>query len=182
MPMKARTVLFAFGLIGIITCVTVAQEPQQTKTKTIHGKLQGYDGARGIIRVSKGNGNLTFLVAKDVKLTINDEPTNKKLADIELDTHLELALSSDKSSVIAINAEGPEVKRTVESVDLDKRIIKVRLGKTVDEFMLDPQVVITRMKKEVKLDEIKPGMAINIQLTLDKTKVMSIVIATIQPK
>ena len=159
-----------------------------------HGTLIGYDEKAGTLAVwhggERGGGNAertTFVVAKDVKVIIdNDKPG--KISDLPEETPLDLVLNEDKTTILAIRAEGRayHVER-LQAVDADKNTITVSLGaartnvegvkklenkESVHQVAADAKITVDG--QPAKLADLKLTSGTTVKLSLDQKSVVGI--------
>jgi len=184
---KALFMMRFILLVGIGLWVQSTMSAQSAKVKaTTTGKLLVYDEQLQTLRVTKGTSSttsVTLVVAKDLKLTVDEQPTTKKLGDLPEGTYLDMTLNADKTTVVAINAEGPALRRVIQEIDFEKRIIKVRYSAKEELHQFDKDVLVRdeRTKKDVSLADVKPGLLVGLRQSLDRTHITEIHIMT-RPK
>ena len=171
----------------LILCLVSFASAQSKSKSIVSAKLLTYDPDLGTIRATLGTSStkaVTLIVAKDVKLTVDEEATTKVLADLPEGTYLDLTLNADKTTVLSINAEGPGLRRTVESIDLKAGTITVRAGKKEDTMKFDKDVTIRvdKGKPQLKLEDVKPGMVVHLRQSFDRTHITEILVGQMSKK
>jgi hypothetical protein len=137
-------------------------------------KLIGYDPDRSLIRVSKGTTSATLIVDKNFKLTVDYQATDRKLTDLPANTYLGVVVNSDRTTLLEVHAMGPVVTRTIDSIDFEKRTLHVLATKKDETLSFVKSVAVTKGKLDLTLDDIKPGVRVSLQLSLDLSKVLAI--------
>ena len=167
--------LIALGVAVACCDLPIGAAEEKSKKDVVKGKFLFFDAERNLLRASQGRISVTLLVDKETKLLVDGSPTTMKLADLPERSYLNLTLNADKTTVLAINAIGPNLKWTIDTVDPAKRTVSVYSGKKKDTYTVLKHATITNVNKEtVTLEEVKPGSVAYLQLSLDKTRVLGL--------
>jgi hypothetical protein len=167
--------MFAVLAIALGAISADAGNPQFTAgTNAFKSKLIGYDAERNLIRLTRGMTSVTLIVDKNVKITVDHEASERKLSDVPANTNIGVVVNADKTTLLELHVLGPEVMRTIESVDLDKCALRTLAGKKEETLALSKGVMVTKGKDEASLEDIKPGTRVSLQLSFDKSKVLTI--------
>ncbi len=153
---------------------------------SVNGTVKAVDPARGTISVSDKQGDKTYTLAKDVRVSL---PSARKgegegqPAAVKPGMSVLLHLSVDRKQVQAIDVHRPSLQAAVKSVDPGQHTITVeskgkggRQEQTLpvarDAFIGFPD----RKKNQAgaKLADLKPGMTVSVQLSLDRKTVAAV--------
>lgn len=166
---------------------------------TISGTATEVDNKKGIIAISvqkEGKGKeteeKTFILSKDVKVTLMDILTKEKplpmgaIGDVTIGTPVSLQLTEDKKTVVAISARGPGMHGGIKEVDAEKGTITITYKDgsgaaektlTVEKgarILLSDGLKKDEAPKEAKLSDLKAGTQVHIQLTVDRKRALSV--------
>jgi RNA polymerase sigma factor (sigma-70 family) len=137
-------------------------------TPTVGGVIRsvGFSGSL-VSSVTLYGHEETFTFAKSLEPTL-DDGTAMKRRDIGPGTYVRLTLADDKKTVTALAAIRPGVSGAVKDMDDAKKTITLtdRSGEHVFPVAADAKVVVNG--KEAKLADVKNGMAVHLQLSLDR--------------
>ncbi len=157
------------------------------------------DAGKRTLTIGGKEGDRTFEIGKDAKITINDGKGDKsslkesKLANLPVGALVSLRLSLDGKEVVALSAEGRNLDGVLKAVDSDKRTITLTTGSkgepSVDhtlEMSKDARITIDDGRegkfaggKEGKLTDIPVEARVSVKLSLDQ-KVVSVYVAAPQ--
>lgn len=168
-----------FGLIAAILLVgssnVEAQAAKKVKKTYFKGKVISYDAELKLMRVAKGTLTVTLVVEPEIPMQIDSQPTTRKVAELPTDTVVSILLNADKSAGVQLDAQGPVVLRTVESIDRENFTMKCRDDKkNVESVSFATDVPVTNDQVPGTLDDIKAGSRVFLKLSFDKSKAMTI--------
>jgi hypothetical protein len=169
--------LIAFFTIATAMAADDDFPPFKAGKNAFKAKLISYDAERNLIRITTGSGGATLIVDKNVKLTVDYHATDRKLADFPADTNFGVVVNSEKSTVLELHVMGPVITRTLESIDLEKRtmrVVGVPADKKDETLPFIKGARVTKGYAEASLDDVKPGLRVALQLTTDKSTVLAI--------
>ena len=179
--MSRRSHVLSVGLFAIVAiAVSWAAADDAVPTfkaskNAFKGKLIGFDSERNLIRLAKGSSSsATLVIDKNVKVIVDYQPSDRKLTDLPPDTIIGAVLNPDRTTLVEAHAFGPVVVRTVKSIDLEERTLHVVLGKKDEALPFVKGTKVTKTKADATLDDVKPGDRVSLQLSVDKTKVLTI--------
>jgi RNA polymerase sigma factor (sigma-70 family) len=147
---------------------------------TVYGVVKAVDAGKNsltlTIHVKKGESpeEKSFDVAKDVAVWIDGN--EGKLADLPVDSLVNVKLHADRKTAGSIQAEGPGVFGVVKAVDLQQKTITLAAGKGIDDRTLsaskDIRVFIDDRAGKLG-DVVVDGLA-NCKLTADQKAIVSL--------
>jgi RNA polymerase sigma factor (sigma-70 family) len=136
---------------------------------SIQGRVASVDVGNNTITIStKGDGDKTFTVAKDARISLagSGKDTAAKLSDVPQESSVSLQLSLDRQTVLAIAAYGPSLIGTVTAIDNGTWRITVNTKSDGD--------VTYPLAKDLDLTDVAEGKQVSLRLSVDKQTVVAI--------
>jgi hypothetical protein len=154
----------------------------------VHAVIVSVESGRNTLTVMpfvKGGEPRTYALASDAKIYLEEgkktkgqKPPQAKLTDLSEGVRVVLKLSADKKTVERINARGPLVTGVLKRVDATKKAVTVAAKTGERTFSLADDVHISMAFGikgfRYKVADLRPGMSVALDLTVDKTKVRSV--------
>lgn len=144
------------------------------------GVLVEIDAAKGTVGILIGReGDLriaTLTLAKDAKLRLlsGDRPIGDLTAgQLVKAVQVWATLGEDQKSATGLDVMAPTMRLRVKAVDAAGRKITVGAEAREHTFELAADAKIIRGRGEVQLNELAPGMAVMLSLSLDRSKVLA---------
>src|SRR5205807_5585951 len=120
------------GKPAAIVAAAAGEKEKKERGPTVHGVVKSVEAGKNTIVVTvrkdaakKETEEQTHTLAADVKVILQDNLTKKEpppmgtLADLSEGTTVDLELSVDRKSVVAISARGPALHGSIKSVGAD---------------------------------------------------------------
>lgn len=178
MSINLTRILLGLGLLTAIVLSSAssrAQAPAKQKKSYYKGKIISYDAERKLLRIANGKQSVTLVVEPNVPLQIDSMASTKKVADLPADSYISVLLNADKTAGLEVNALGPLVMGTIDAIDLENnKLQSVDKKKNPSSYVFAPNVPVTIDKTTGKVEEIKVGAQVQMKLSFDKSKALSI--------
>jgi ferric-dicitrate binding protein FerR (iron transport regulator) len=158
-----------------------ADEPRKDERRPeASGRFVNYNAGNNtlVIMGKERRTEITFAVAKDVKVTLNGAAG--KLTDLNEKHMLQLSLNADRSTVVEISgatqaADEPRRdggnRRVIVSVDAEKRTVTLKGERENDTYSVRDNARILVGGREAKLADLKPGTQIVVGFADDRKTV-----------
>jgi hypothetical protein len=148
---------------------TTALRIQATVGSLATGEVKALDAARNTVTIAVKGGSETFTLLKDADIEIDGKPA--KLGDVPVGTNVTLYLTVRVGS---LQATGAHVPGHVKSVDAAKSTLTLtnKSGDQTFEVAKDARIAIDG--KLSKLADLKEGMSVELQLSVDRKSVVRI--------
>ncbi len=154
-------------------------EPSDIKGKPgFQGVLVGYDKQASTLIVGRfdkllGNQRTTFVVAKDVKVIVDNDKTIK-IDDLPDMAQMDLYLNEDKTTILGIRAEGPTFHTDhLQVVDAQKQTITIKQKNEVTSSVAaDAKIIING--QAATLADVKPNLRTMVKMSVDQKSVVGI--------
>lgn len=158
-----------------------ADEPRKDERRPeVTGRFVSYNAANNTLVVmgKEGRGEITFAVAKDVKVILNGE--SGKLADLSEKHLLQLNLNADRSTILEVRGATQAVeqpreradRRVIASVDPEKKTVTFKVEREKSTFPVDNNARILVSGKDAKLADLKLGAMTLVQFAEDQKTVV----------
>lgn len=148
------------------------------------GGLKKVDAAKRTITIGMKNEEMTYEVAADARIVENDgkKETERKLTDLTEGVWVNAQLALDKKTVQSMTVQGPSYQGGVRSVDAVQHTITIGIkgegGQEDKTFAVAKDARITladgTKNAEGKLTDLSDGLAVILNLSLDKQTVRAI--------
>jgi hypothetical protein len=150
--------------------------------------LKGVDAARSTLTVAlEFNGvdvEVAFPLPRDGVVLLDELPAG--LADLEAGKEVEIELSPDKKSALAVHADGAkdDLPATLKAAEAGRVMILLPVeGREVDLSLdLAKDARIRFAGKDVAAADLKPGMRVRLRLAADRRTVATVWAAEAKPE
>ncbi len=176
-----------------------AKNEKKPQAPSVQGVVTAIDVGKNTITVrvplndgTKQTKEETFTIGQGVKVLLADT-VNKtdplpegKLADLSEGTGVNVQFDADKKNVVTVTARGPALVAEVKSFDAASSTLTVvtkdKQGQTEKSLTLIPNIKVLMNEglkkgdpdKEGKLDDLKEGVFVSVQLSVDQKKALGI--------
>jgi len=147
-------------------------EAMSDRTVTIHAEPRGKIGVEETI------------FDLDEKLTVFIDGKTLKFSDLKARMKVTIKMSANKSKVVTIQALGPKVAAVVKKVDAVKQTVSLQINDTnmvVEGITLMPDAPVLIAGKKSKLNDLQPGMPVNVQMSAETERSVILEIAVPTP-
>lgn len=149
---------------------------------TVMGRLVR-DAVNFTVSLGGKQGEKDYNVTEKTRIVIAGRKAGK-LADLIAGTMARLRLSVDRSTVLEVHAEGPRYQGLVKAVEPEKMTITLTIGGKNGvggddkQFKLAKATAVIRQsdKTRLKVEDIRKGDTVTLQLSIDQKAASSIVV------
>ncbi|HJZ93203.1 MAG TPA: sigma-70 family RNA polymerase sigma factor [Gemmataceae bacterium] len=142
---------------------------------SVQGSVKSVDAAGDKITLhDKAQGEKTYNVMKDAPVVIDDHAAVRKLADVPVESMVNLKLLADQTTVRAISVHGPTATGNVKGTAGPDHInLENKEGEKSFALAKDVRIMIDEHKKG-KLSDLIEGTVAQLRLSADQSSVLEI--------
>ena len=141
---------------------------------TAHGSVKAVDVAKNTITLNdKVDGDKTYAVAKDAAVYLEDQKEARKLADLPVESSVELRLLADRQTVGEIRVHSPTVAGTLSGNAGKDITIHNKAGDQTFPLGKDVRIVLEG-NRPGKVEDLIDGAVVQVRLSADKATALEV--------
>lgn len=174
-----RAVLLA--LLAVVGGVT-ADEPRRPGFEQHYGSIKTLDTKTGTLTlalIGDDRRDVDYNLRRDTTVTLDGKAG--KLADLKVGMVVRVEYTKDNQEIATIRAEGRSVRGRIVNVNAAAGTVTLAGERPLTPVVVGQDVAVQLEGKPAKLDDLKPGMTVNLKYASSNDRVATIEVLPPRP-